>query len=89
MKLAGRNDVLPDHGTDGGRLAVTTGTCPLGNPNLIVVVALKSCIVTTGGVEHIVISNVIDSFQSTVDGGGISIGDGRNGREGSGGPNKG
>ena len=84
-EVGGGDDVLPDHGADGGRLAVAAGTGALGDPDIVLVVALEGGIVSSGGVEHIMGGAIVDSLQGVVDG-GISVGG--DGREGTGGSDK-
>ena len=84
-EVGGGDDVLPDHGADGSRLAVAAGTSALGDPDIVLVVALEGGIVSSGGVEHIMGGAIVDSLQGVVDG-GISIGS--DGREGTGGSDK-
>lgn len=65
---------------------VLTVITHLGHPDLILVVALERRIVPSGGVEHIMISAIIDALEGMVDGGSISVagecGSGRKGGSG-------
>ena len=80
-KVGGGNDVFPEHGANSGRLAVAARTGSLGDPDVVLVVARESSIVSGGGVEHVMSGTIINSLQGVIDGGGgISVGsDGREG----------
>ena len=82
-EVGGGNDIFPDHGANGGRLTVAARTGSLGDPDVVLVVARESSIVSGGGVEHVMSGTVINSLQGVIDGGGgISVGS--DGREGTG-----